>query len=271
MSNPTQMSPASRFPKVPEGDTVASYASYEEAQKSVDRLARNEGFSVQAISIVGSDLKSVERVTGRMNSLKAALNGAVSGLFLGMFVSAVFMLFDPNAQLLSMLGVLLLATVFGAVWGLILYAISPNKREFASMMQLTATRYDLVVPRSMSGEARRILGTAWQPSAQQAPDTQQPAREAPVPGAGGYGQPIPPYGQTSAQPGVGPHPGRGGHPVGDAQAPAAPPAEGEVPAPPQPATPPRTYGEMLDEQRRREREAAGGAADADSEGDDAAR
>ena len=113
------MQQQSRFPTLPEGEVVASYSSYERAQESVDRLARNEGFSVKSISIVGSDLKSVERVTGRMNTGKAALNGALSGLFLGMFFGATMMLFMPDVYLVTLLGVLLLATVFGAVWGMI--------------------------------------------------------------------------------------------------------------------------------------------------------
>lgn len=269
----------SRFPTLPEGEVVASYASYERAQESVDRLARNEGFSVKSISIVGSDLKSVERVTGRMNTGKAALNGALSGLFLGMFFGATMMLFMPDVFLVTLLGVLLLATVFGAVWGMIVYAISPNKREFASMMQLTATKYDVIVPHGLAAEARRILGTAAaQPAA--APGVYgDPAGQQP----GGYG--VPPagfgasqsqYGQQSygqpqhgqqRQPGYS-QPQHGQQAYGQQGQPVAGQLDVASAEPETAATPPRTYGEMLDERRRQEREASERANQADAASSD---
>ncbi len=244
------MQKPSRFPTLPVGEVVASYSSYERAQEGVDRLARNEGFSVQSISIVGSDLKSVERVTGRMNTGKAALNGALSGLFLGMFFGATMMLFMPEVYLATLVGVLLLATVFGAVWGMIVYAISPNKREFASMMQLTASHYDVIVPHGLAAEARQILGAAAVTTQAQVPAAygQQP---------GGYGVPPAGFSAPQAQP-------QHGNPA------TVQPGVGTDGASVEPvATPLRTYGEMLDERRRQQREASvssgeGEAAESDS-------
>lgn len=51
---------------VPDGDTVGSYISYLDAQKAVDYLA-DQQFPVQLVSIVGNDLKMVERVTGKLS------------------------------------------------------------------------------------------------------------------------------------------------------------------------------------------------------------
>jgi hypothetical protein len=51
---------------VPTGDTVGSYTSYLDAQKAVDYLA-DQQFPVHLVSIVGNDLKMVERVTGRLS------------------------------------------------------------------------------------------------------------------------------------------------------------------------------------------------------------
>lgn len=230
------------FPQIPRGETVAAYDSYEAALGAVDRLARNEGFTVEAISIVGSDLKSVERVTGRMSAWRAAANGAMSGVMLGLFVGAVFVLLDPAVNLAMMFGMLLLAIVFGALWGLLVYAISPHKREFTSMMQVTATRYEVVVPPNLAGSARQILGGVA--PGVTGPDatafgSQSPAPTAPLgPGELGPGEGAP----TAPMPGA---------PAdADPAAPSAPPAA--------PAGPPRTYGEMQDEQRRRERAAREG-------------
>ena len=46
-------------------NTVASFGTYEEAQEAVDRLS-DDGFAVESLDIVGSDLRLVERVTGRL-------------------------------------------------------------------------------------------------------------------------------------------------------------------------------------------------------------
>lgn len=51
---------------------VASYASYEEAQRAVDRLS-DRGFPVENADIVGSDLRLVEHITGRLTTGRAAL------------------------------------------------------------------------------------------------------------------------------------------------------------------------------------------------------
>ncbi|NLT25406.1 MAG: TIGR04086 family membrane protein [Microbacteriaceae bacterium] len=227
---------ASRFPRVPDGDVVASYALYEDARAAVDRLVHSEGFAVQSVSIVGSDLRSIERVTGRMSYWRAAMSGAMSGLMLGLFFGAVMLLLDPASNLAMVLGIMLLGAVFGSIWGMIGYAISPDKREFTSMMQVTASRYDLIVAREHAGEVRRILGGA-------AGTLPPPA----APQARWYGAP-----DAAGRPGApAAAPGAPGAviPGADAGAPASTAA---------PVGPPRTYGEMQDELRRREREAAAG-------------
>ena len=70
---------------VPTGDTVGSYTSYLDAQKAVDYLA-DQQFPVQMVSIVGNELKMVERVTGRLSYPRVALSGALSGMWFGLFV-----------------------------------------------------------------------------------------------------------------------------------------------------------------------------------------
>ena len=61
--------------------SLAVYDDYAAAQKAVDFLSDKE-FPVQNCMIVGTDLKQVERITGRLSSGKVALGGALSGLWL---------------------------------------------------------------------------------------------------------------------------------------------------------------------------------------------
>ena len=71
--NPPRLDPVSMA-----WNTVASYSAYEEAQAAVDRLS-DEGFPVENLDIVGSGLRLVERVTGRLTMARATAAGAASG------------------------------------------------------------------------------------------------------------------------------------------------------------------------------------------------
>jgi hypothetical protein len=55
------------------------------AQQAVDYLA-DQGFPVQNVEIVGTELRSIERVPGRLTRGKIAAAGALSGLSIGLFV-----------------------------------------------------------------------------------------------------------------------------------------------------------------------------------------
>ena len=66
------------LPAPPPGHPIATYRTYLEAQRAVDYLS-DEKFPVQHVSIVGTDLKMVERVTGRLTYGRVALAGALSG------------------------------------------------------------------------------------------------------------------------------------------------------------------------------------------------
>lgn len=149
------------FPTLPTGDVIATYGTYQEAQAAVDKLAETEGFPVQAAAIVGNDMKSVERVTGRLSWGRAAGAGAASGLWLGLLFGLVTTIFsrpDANPGTGYLLGAVLLGAAFGMVFGLISYALSRNRRDFSSVMQVVASTYSLVVNPEVSNRARNVLG-----------------------------------------------------------------------------------------------------------------
>ena len=81
---------------MPRGDEVASFASYAEAQHAVDSLS-DDGFPVQYLAIVGTDLRQVERITGRMSWGRAMASGAGSGLWIGLFFGAMMALIGPSS------------------------------------------------------------------------------------------------------------------------------------------------------------------------------
>ncbi|KAB1643450.1 general stress protein [Gulosibacter chungangensis] len=230
MSSPRNLGQTS-LPTIPTGDVVASYPTYDAARHAVDVLVREEGLPVSSISVVGNDLKSVERITGRMNYTRAALNGLGNGVMIAIFMSLMWLIFFPTTDMLAIVGVFVISIAFGVIWGILAYALSPQKREFTSIMQVTASRFDLVVPHNMSAKVRDTLqrGGSWS----------QPMDAQPGQQPGQYTQPGQPT--QPPQPTQFGQPAQPGHPTQPMQ-------------PAQPAQPPRTYGEMQDELRRRERE-----------------
>jgi hypothetical protein len=56
--------------------SVGVYDEYLQAQSVVDHLS-DQQFPVQNIALIGTDLKSVERVTGRLTRARAATAGAL--------------------------------------------------------------------------------------------------------------------------------------------------------------------------------------------------
>jgi hypothetical protein len=58
--------------------SVGDYPTYAAAQQAVDYLS-DHGFPIQHTTIVGSDLRLVETVTGRLTVAGAALAGAGGG------------------------------------------------------------------------------------------------------------------------------------------------------------------------------------------------
>lgn len=138
--------------------TVASFDSYPGAQHAVDSLS-DHGFPVERLTIVGSDLRLVERVTGRLNYGRAALNGAASGAFTGALFGLILGLFvvdDTDAVLLFLYGVVI-GGVLGAAFGLIGYALTAGARDFTSASAMAAGRYDVVADEEVADEARHQL------------------------------------------------------------------------------------------------------------------
>lgn len=138
--------------------SVGVFEDYQQAQRAVDHLSDRD-FPVQNCLIVGTDLKQVERVTGRLTWNKVLLGGVLTGLWLGLFVGLVLSLFATGAGALStVLSTVLFGAVFGAGWSAVGYAATRGRRDFTSVSVVVATRYEVLVEHKFAQQARDLLG-----------------------------------------------------------------------------------------------------------------
>lgn len=144
------------FPTIPRGEILATFDTYQEAQAAVDVLARAD-FPVRQLSIIGNELKSVERVTGKLTWGRVALAGAASGAWLGVFLGLLLIIFSPTTEFSFLFAAILLGAGFGMLFGLASYAVNRRRRDFTSTMQVIATSYSVLVDPEVVNRARNLL------------------------------------------------------------------------------------------------------------------
>ena len=136
--------------------SLGVYDDYAGAQRAVDHLA-DSGFPVENCMIVGTELKQVERVTGRLTTARVALGGALSGLWLGLFVGLIFALFGTGDTTAIILSTALFGALFGVIWALTGYAATRGRRDFTSIQQVVATKYEVLVEHKFAAQGRELL------------------------------------------------------------------------------------------------------------------
>lgn len=198
---------------VPSGETIGSYTSYLDAQKAVDYLA-DEKFPVRHVSIVGNDLKIVERVTGKLSYPRVALRGAMTGAWFGLFIGVMLSFFDSSSNVGAPYSNIFTSILLGAalwmLFAIIGYAAQRGKRDFTSTNQVLATSYDVIVSVDVAMEARRLL--AQLPMNSTAPRPQQHQGQGfQGQGGQGYRPPVQPPAQPPASSGPAPARPEGWH------------------------------------------------------------
>ena len=143
--------------------SLGVYERYEQAQKAVDFLSDNE-FPVQNCMIVGTELKQVERVTGRLTNGRVAAGGLLSGLWMGLFVGLVVSLFGSGGTVAIIVSTMLFGALFGLVWAMAGYAATRGQRDFTSVSQVVATRYEVLVEHKFAQQGRDLLATMTGPT-----------------------------------------------------------------------------------------------------------
>lgn len=148
-----------RFPQGSDdlGQTVASFPTYEAAQKAVSSLIAAD-IPAREIAIVGQGLRSIERVTGRLGYASAARSGAINGLLLGLLFSAILVIGSPSVPIQAFVGVLFVGIAIGMLMSLVTYSFVRRRRDYASVMQVLADHYEVTVTSASVQRARQVLG-----------------------------------------------------------------------------------------------------------------
>ena len=144
---------------LPTGVELASFDSYVKAQEAVDALSDAE-FPVQHTSIVGTNLKMVERVIGRLTLTRASVAGAGTGVWLGLMYGLLMWIVLADGALVALVAGLVIGIVMGAIFGAVSYLLTRGKRDFTSQSQVVAAHYAVICETEHAGEARRILTEA---------------------------------------------------------------------------------------------------------------
>ena len=144
--------------------SVAVYDTYEDAQKAVDYLGDHQ-FPVERLAIVGTDLKSVERVTGKLSWGKVLVLGAIGGIMWGLALAVLLWIFVPGHLIVSYV---IWGLVFGVVYGMLAsavqFAMTRGQRDFSSRTAVIATHYEVLGEADVFQKARSLLGEnplAW--------------------------------------------------------------------------------------------------------------
>jgi hypothetical protein len=143
-------------PGIPKGDVLGTYDTYVEAQHVVDKLAKAD-FDVQQLSIIGNDLKTIERVTGKLTYGRAALGGAATGAWLGLFAGSLLFLFTASPNVTYAFAVILLGAAFGMLFGIVSYGINRRRRDYTSTSQVVASSYQVIAPSAVIVRAQELL------------------------------------------------------------------------------------------------------------------
>lgn len=140
-------------------NTVARYDDYEQAQAAVDRLS-DDGFPVERLTIVGADLRLVEKVTGRMTTGRAAASGALGGAWFGLLIGLLLGIFTTGTAWVWLLALGLgSGALWGTVFGFLAHRALGGRRDFSATRGLAAAHYD-VVATGEADRARTMLGQA---------------------------------------------------------------------------------------------------------------
>lgn len=143
--------------------SLGVYDDYAAAQKAVDYLA-DQKFPVENVLIVGTELKQLERVTGRLTWGRVILGGIAAGAWFGLLIGLLLGIFAAEGEWLNAVAT---GIGLGIVWGIIItaigYAFTRGQRDFSSVKAILPSKYEVLVEHKHLAKGQELL--AHQPGA----------------------------------------------------------------------------------------------------------
>ena len=156
------MSPKQDGTSVPQGETLATFTDYKQAVKYVEGMIENN-FPARLVSIIGTDLKTIESIKGRLGYGRVSLSGALTGSWLGMFFGLIFGATGAGTEAVLLTNIAA-GVVIGAGIGMLLnvirFSLTKNRRGFISGQMVVAKKYEVVVPKEQLTAAKTAVAAA---------------------------------------------------------------------------------------------------------------
>jgi hypothetical protein len=140
------MSPKQNGEFVQDGASLASFSDYKQAVSYVETLIEND-FPAKLVSIIGTDLKTVETIKAKLGYGRVSMSGAVTGSWLGMFFGLIFGVTGTEQLLLNnVLAGIIIGAGIGMLINIVRYSVTKNRRGFISAQAVIAKKYEVIVP-----------------------------------------------------------------------------------------------------------------------------
>lgn len=160
----TPMTPTTSHPggfEQPQADQVSlgSFGTYAAAQRMVDYLADHH-FEVEHTQVIGSDLRMVEQITGRLTWPRALLSGVAGGAWFGVFVGVLLSVLTDTTFLAAITWGPGWGVAFGGIFAAVRYALTGGRRDFTSRSATIPSRFEVLVATPYADHARTVLAAA---------------------------------------------------------------------------------------------------------------
>ena len=145
-------------PVIPQGEVVADFKQYPDAVAFVQNLVRND-FPAGQIAIVGSDLRTVERIRAKLSYNRLAIAGATTGAWVGLAYALIFgglNYTDQTSVLSGGISSVVVGAGLGILFNVVRFSLSRNKRNYISQSSVIANKYQVQVPTTLVDKAREL-------------------------------------------------------------------------------------------------------------------